>query len=125
MISENKDKSLLTENSENNAKLWHRKLGHTFREDEKATNLCEGFSLSLKQLEEVKSICGICQEAKRTRLKFTNVRTKAERSLQIIHTDLCGPIDPQTWIKKRYFLTFKDDYTCYTIVYLLEKKSEV
>ncbi|KYN15771.1 Copia protein [Trachymyrmex cornetzi] len=81
--------------------------------------------LSTEDLEELKNVCEVCQQAKQTRLKFGTGRLKAERPLQIIHTDLCGPIDPCTWNGKRYFITFQDDYTHYTFVYLLDNKTEV
>jgi len=41
-------------------------------------------------------VCEICQKAKQTRNSFGDARTRATRSLQVIHTDLCGPIDPPT-----------------------------
>lgn len=52
-------------------------------------------------------------------------RTRATRPLEIIHTDLCGPIDPDTWDGNRYFLTFADDFTNYLMIYLLKTKGEV
>lgn len=52
-------------------------------------------------------------------------RTRATRALEIIHTDVCGPIDPDTWDGNKYFITFLDDYTHHTSVYLLKGKFEV
>lgn len=61
-------------------------------------------------------VCEVCQEAKQ-RIKMGNIR-KASRPLQIIHTDLCGSVDPDTWeVTKRYFVTFLDDYMHYVIVF--------
>jgi len=91
----------------------------------KMLTLSHGIKLLNKDLEEFNLDCEICQKTKQTRLNFGEPRTRAIRPLQIIHTDLCGPIDPITWDRKKYFLTFLDDYTHYTIVYLLENKSEV
>lgn len=45
--------------------------------------------------------------------------------MELIHIDLSGPIDPSTWDNKKYMLTFIDDYTHFTIVYLLKNKYEV
>lgn len=42
-----------------------------------------------------------------------------------MHTDLCGPMSVSTHTNKKYMLTFIDDYSRYTKIYLLHKKSEV
>lgn len=76
-------------------------------------------------MKEEELICTVCQEAKEITIKFNEQRNRATRPLQIIHTDLCGPIDPVTWDKKRYFLTFLDDYTHFTRAFLLETKDEI
>lgn len=118
--------SHLSENRENQAKQWHRRLGHASNEKMRIVlNSCEGINLQLKDLEELETVCEICQQAKHSRLKFGTTRSKAKRPLEIIHTDVCGPIDPVTWDKKRYFVSFHDDYTHYTLVYLIKNKSEV
>lgn len=56
---------------------------------------------------------------------FKNERTSATRPLKLIHTDLCGPIKPQTWDGNHYFITFMDDLTHFTMVKLLTGKFEV
>jgi len=72
-----------------------------------------------------KKKCEICLRAKQVRTPFGKARTRATRSLELIHTDVCGPIDPCTWDKKNYILTFLDDFTHFAVIYLLEKKYEV
>lgn len=42
--------------------------------------------------------------------------------MEIVHTDVCGSITPETWDRNRYFITFLDDYTNY--VYLMEEKGK-
>lgn len=63
--------------------------------------------------------------AKQVRKPFNTVRKRAERPLQIVHTDVCGPISPETWNHKRYYVTFLDDYTHFADVVLLKNKSDV
>ena len=41
-----------------------------------------------------------------------------------MHADICGPIKPISNSKKRYFLTFIDDFSRKTWVYFLVEKSE-
>ena len=45
--------------------------------------------------------------------------------LQLIHSDVCGPMQTQSVGGNRYFVTFIDDYSRYTVVYFIKKKSEV
>jgi hypothetical protein len=63
---------------------------------------------------------------KATRLKF-NARKipRVQDRLELIHTDICGPISPASMSGKRFFLTFVDDTTRMSDIYFLEKKSEV
>jgi len=122
---EEEKETYLTENKELKVNLWHRKLGHIGNDSlVNLLKMSDGIDLSLAEVKEDKKMCKICMEAKHTRTKFDNNRTKASRPLQIIHTDLCGPINPTTWDGNKYFITFLDDYTHYTMVYLLKSKAE-
>lgn len=47
------------------------------------------------------------------------------RPLELIHTDVCGSIEPNAWDGSKYFVAFIDDYTHFNVVYIIEKKSEV
>lgn len=88
--------------------------------------ISDGINLTSKNLIELEMVCEICQKAKQTRTKFENARIKAKRyNLQIIHSDVCGPITPSTWDGNRYFITFLDDFTHYSMVFLIKNKEEV
>lgn len=120
-------KSYLTDGSNNIATSWHRKLGHISNENMKTLlKISDGINLTSKNLTELEMVCEICQKAKQTRTKFENARIKAKRyNLQIIHSDVCGPITPSTWDGNRYFITFLDDFTHYSMVFLIKNKEEV
>lgn len=124
--AETKQDSFIAKNlAVTDAEQWHKKLGHlSYKNLGKLTKLNEGIDLKLEDLNQEK-ICSVCHEAKQTRIKFGEERNRATRSLQIVHTDLCGPINPSTWDKRRYFLTFMDDYTHFTMAFLLGNKHEV
>ena len=49
--------------------------------------------------------------------------TRSIQLLEIVHTDICGPFDVNSFEKERYFITFIDDYSHYDYVYLLHEKS--
>lgn len=49
---------------------------------------------------------------------------KTKAILELVHTDLCGPIKPVSQGGNVYIMTMMDDYSRYTRIYLLQKKSE-
>ena len=105
---------------------WHRKMGHMSAEGmRKLIKLADGARYSTQDLDKHIGKCEICLKAKQTRKCFGQTRTRATRPLQIIHTDLCGPVEQNTWDGNRYFLTFLDDRTHYVKIYLIKNKYEV
>lgn len=68
--------------------------------------MSEGMTLTKEGLEALDTVCETCLKAKQTRLSFGENRLRAKRPLEIVHTDICGPVDPSTWDKKKYILTF-------------------
>ena len=51
--------------------------------------------------------------------------TSSYQKLELVHTDVCGPMQTQSFGGSHYFITFIDDYSCYCYTYFLKKKSEV
>ena len=49
---------------------------------------------------------------------------RATDLLEIIHTDVCGPMSVEARGGYRYFLTFTDDLRRYEYIYLMKHKSE-
>lgn len=52
-------------------------------------------------------------------------KTKAEVPLQLIHSDICGPMNLRLRHRAFYFVTFIDNYTQFGYLYLIFLKSEV
>lgn len=103
---------------------WHRRLGHiNFNSLEKLAGMVEGLNLS--HLRAADNACSTCVEGKQTRLPHNQRRIRARRPLELVHSDLFGPINTESYNKKRYVLTFIDDFTHFTVAYPLERKSEV
>lgn len=123
-----KEESMFTVNIKEKVAKWHRKLGHLGIESMKKlieNEMVSGLDISKRDCDSFEIPCKICLEAKQTRFPFNNQRARATRPFQIIHVDIAGPIDPPTWDGKKYTLTVLDDFTHYTVIYLLEKKNEV
>jgi len=66
----------------------------------------------------------IC-EGKHQRTSFPkDGATRASQLLEIVHADVCGPMKTTSHGGARYFLTFIDDFSNKTHVYLLKAKGE-
>lgn len=91
-----------------NETLLHRRMGHSSK-----------FPSS--------EFCEVCTQGKQTRQPFKRINEdkKAKRILEVISSDVCGPITPATHDGKRYFCTFIDNFSHFGMCYLLETKSEV
>lgn len=104
---------------------FHRIFGHKNIESIKRMinqNLVTGIEMIKCNCE---SQCEICIESKLTRKSFKKEKPKTTKSiLELVHTDLCGPMRTETASKKKYILTFIDDYSRFTKIYLLRNKSE-
>lgn len=104
---------------------WHRVLGHRNIADIKKMTQEEMTSgMKINKCSHSDN-CIVCHEAKCTKLPFPKRRTtKTIQRLDLVHTDVCGPMEVETPSGKRYVLTLIDDYTKYTKVFLLRHKSE-
>ncbi|XP_050940564.1 uncharacterized protein LOC127149396 [Cucumis melo] len=104
--------------------LWHLRNGHlkfgglkTLQEKNMVTGL--------PQIKSHSEICEDCVVGKQHRDRFPTEKSwRAKHVLELIHYDLCGPINPTLNGGKRYFVTFIDDYSRKTWVDFLQKKSE-
>jgi transposase InsO family protein len=70
-------------------------------------------------------VCEECLVGKQQRDPFPKKSTwRASQILQLVHADICGPINPISNSKKRYLISFIDDYSRKIWVYYLVEKSE-
>ena len=69
-------------------------------------------------------VCESCLEGKMTKWHFNAKGRRAQELLELVHTDVCGPMSTQAKGGYEYFITFTDDYLRYGFVYLMRWKSE-
>ena len=67
----------------------------------------------------------MCVEGKQHRTKFNTSTSTCNETLGLVHSDVCGKVDPSSLGGAQYFLTFIDDCSRYTWVYALKSKDEV
>ena len=97
--------------------VWHGKLGHVnYHTLHRLINL----NLLPKFEIDFDHKCETWVEVKMARACFISV----ERRTEIRHSDVCDLKSIQTRGGKKYFITFIDDCTRYSYVYLLRSKDE-
>lgn len=104
--------------------LWHQRLGHLNKRcllEMVNTGAVEGIELSSRNVD---SPCEICIKGKQTRIPFRETHRRTTRKLEIIHTDLCGPMRTVSKGGAKYCMTFIDDCTRWTEVFFLRQKSD-
>ena len=113
--------SSLTDDS---AGIWHRRYGHLSYDGLKTLqqkNMVQG----LPHIKPPVILCEECMLGKQARDPFPKSSTwRATRILQLVHSDICGPIKPISNSNKRYFISFIDDFSRKVWVYFLTEKSE-
>ena len=66
-------------------------------------------------------ICEPCVLGKMQRASFPKKsETRAHDPLELVHTDVCGPIQVPSIGGSKYFVTFTDDFSRYTTVYFIK-----
>jgi hypothetical protein len=100
--------------------VWHQRLGHS------GDSVMSKLSPSLGFTPKRDPNCVTCLKGKATRFSFKGSTIKTTRPLELIHSDVCGPINDSDDLEgNKYFVTFIDDYTRYATVYRMEAKSDV
>lgn len=105
--------------------LWHLRFGHL---NFGGLNLLsrKGMARGLPLTEKSDNLCEGCILGKQHRESFPSRKSiRAKSPLEIVHSDLCGPMQTPSLACSQYFLTFINDFTRKTWVYFLKNKSEV
>lgn len=102
--------------------IWHRRMGHMNYSDLKKLDI-EGIELIKK--ENQNNACVVCLKGKQAKLPFNKCGNRANELLELIHSDVCGPMETLSLGGARYYVTFIDDFSRKVFVYTIKNKSEV
>lgn len=107
------------------SKLWHLRFGH----------LNVGSLTHMSKTQMVKGIpsidstnqdCEACALGKHSRSSFPKGKAwRASQPLELVHTDVCGPMRMLSIGESKYILTFIDDFSRKAWVYFLNDNSQV
>jgi hypothetical protein len=101
---------------------WNHRLGHASSPIVHRVVNNNNLSFSKGNLDE--SICDVCQKAKSHRLPFLKLSSVSKVPLELVFSDVWGP-GLSSIGKFKYYVSFIDDFSKFTWVYLLKNKSNV
>lgn len=105
---------------------WHQRLAHTNTKTilKMARDLAVS-GLDISSSSSQPPLCTGCILGKMHKLPFPSGRKRGSCIGDLIHSDVCGPMQTESPNKSRYFVLFKDDFSGWVEVYFLQHKSEV
>ncbi|GJT89234.1 zinc finger, CCHC-type containing protein [Tanacetum coccineum] len=114
----------LLANVDNQAWLWHARLGHlNFDDIKKMTR--KGLVEGVPRINHVGQICDACLLGKHSRTPFPNqAKFRSKNPLDLVYGDLCGPISPATHSGKKFIFLLVDDCTRFMWAYFLTTKDQ-
>ena len=108
----------------NNSHLWHCRFGHLSMKGLR-TLFYKKMVNGLPMIQASSQVCPDCLVGKQHREVIPKRSLwRASKQLQLVHSDICGPIKPESYSHKRYLINFIDDYSRKSWVYFLSEKSE-
>ena len=107
--------------------IWHQRLAHidpnTIQKMSKNRTVN---GLELKKDQGTPVPCTHCISGKGHRTPFPKQsNAKTSKLLELVHSDVKGPIETRSLGGSRYFITFIDDFSRWTTVYTMKEKSEM
>ena len=96
--------------------LWHKRLCHVnFDNLVSISNMRKVRGLpKFKKPDNI--MCKQCQLGKMTNSSFKSKNHISKGILEIVHTNLCGPIEVESYKGDKYIMLFVDDYSRMIIV---------
>ena len=103
--------------------LWHERLAHLNLDSLKELVPPAAYGSGHEAL--LSQPCTICIKAKHQRHITRIPVERTTRPFELIHSDLCGPIQPESASGFRYFIVYIDDFSRSVWVYFLRSKTAV
>ena len=107
------------------AVLWHHRLGHNnFKNVKRLAHHVSGMSLKHSAFDKL-CCCEVCKISKSRRQPVSRKMEKRKSSkLDLVFTDILGPMPTTSLGGNRYAISFTDSYSRYSAVYYLKSKEE-
>ena len=101
---------------------WHSRFGHP--SSSVVQQILSKNCLPFFQESNKESICDACQLGKSHQLPYPTSTSVSRKPLELVFSDVWGPALPSVG-RNTYYVSFIDDFSKFTWIYLLRHKSEV
>lgn len=125
IVDEKSERAALASEPNDNLIRWHQRYGHLNVKDLKklkSENMICGMNLNSNANEIKCEICAKCKIHAQPHKPSIHRETKV---LELVHSDICGPMKTESLGRAKYFVTFIDDFSRYTETVMLRKRSDV
>ncbi|KAL0409660.1 UNVERIFIED_CONTAM: Retrovirus-related Pol polyprotein from transposon RE1 [Sesamum radiatum] len=102
---------------------WKRECPQLLSNPDRIRRLVDSNNLEIDDLDHLPT-CKSCLKGKMTKEPFFGQSAVANSLLDLVHTDVCGPLSTPARGGFSYLITFTDDHSRYCYVYLMGYKSE-
>jgi len=99
--------------------IWHQCMGHISHSALKAHGLKALKGLDIDNTTVAPAVCHGCELGKSTHQPFPRSTKKSSRILEIVHSNLAGPMQSKSIQGSKYTATFIDDFLHHAVVYYL------
>lgn len=105
----------------NQLEIWHQRLAH--QNTTHVLKVLKKWGITATPKKDW--FCEGCALGKMNRKPFQTSLSQTKKPGELIHMDLCGPMENQSIGNSKYFMLLKDDYSHYKFVYFIKEKNEV
>ena len=114
---------VLVHSTINPCELWHQRFAHLHY---RALPTVSKAVIGIPELQaKHEGVCNGCAQGKNVKSPFPSSDSKAKGILDIIHSDVCGPMSATSLSRYVYYVSFIDDFSRKTWIYFLKGKNEV
>jgi hypothetical protein len=113
---------LLLSAIKSSSERWHCLLGHPSRDI--VLGVIRDNSLLSSGVMSNELVCDACLHARAHQLPYPTSFSHSTAPLELVHTDVWGPA-MDSFSNKKYYVSFIDDFSRFTWIYLIWHKSEV
>jgi hypothetical protein len=103
--------------------IWHKRMAHLHHGDLRV--LREMVTGVLDFSSEHHEICKGCTLGKYTKTSFPSSESKAVGILDLIHSDVCGPMSSASLTGSLYYVVFIDDFSRKSCIFFMKTKGQV